>query len=74
MKNWGNWSYDGLINVINGAKAKGQKVISIDQEHTDWQNDQQVESWLQGLGLRYETRAESTTIYLEKEKYYVNIE
>lgn len=64
MKNWGNWSYDGLKSVIESAKLKGNKYISIDQEHTDYINDKQVEIWLVAMGLKFETKMERTIIYL----------
>lgn len=64
MKNWGNWSYGELQNVIDEAKKEGRKSIAISQEHTDYQNDQQVENWLKKMGLKYNSEMERTVIYL----------
>ena len=43
MKNWGNWSYDELKSVIDTARKNNRKFVAIDQEHTDFINDKQVE-------------------------------
>lgn len=66
MKNWGNWSHGELVDVIEETKRKGQKTVSIDQEHTDHYNDKMVEDWLTSMGYKYNSRIESTTIYLEE--------
>lgn len=38
--------------------------MSIDQEHTDYHNDKQVEQWLTEMGLKFDTKMERTIIYL----------
>lgn len=65
MKNWGNWSYQELKEVIDKAKTKGEASISISQEHTDYQNDQQVKSWLTDMGLKFKSEMERTVIHLK---------
>lgn len=64
MKNWGNWSYSQLKSVIEKAKIDGNKSVSIDQEHTDYRNDQEVKQWLTEMGLKFDTKMERTIIYL----------
>jgi hypothetical protein len=65
MKNWSNWTWRELVEVIDSSKKKGQTTIVISQEHTDWQNDKQVERWLAEMNLEFETEMERTTIKLK---------
>lgn len=65
MKNWGNWSYSELHDVIEKAKQEGKETVAIDQEHTDGHNDEQVEQWLTEMNLKFDAGMERTTIYLK---------
>lgn len=68
MKNWGNWSYKELKEVVDTAKKEGKSWVTISQEHTDWQNDQQVEAWLKEMGLAFTTEMERTIVRLANEE------
>jgi len=62
MKDWGNWTKEKVLEVIAKAKIKGDKSISLDFEHTTWENHKQMFDIICSYGWDAEMKIESILI------------
>jgi hypothetical protein len=65
MLNWDegyNWTKDQFLRVVNQSKKNGNKWVSLDTEHSDWQNEINMVAWAKELGYEAERKNESVLI------------
>lgn len=71
MESWNNnynWTKQQLENVLVEAKYQNKKIIYLDTEHCDYQNEQDIISWAKELGYSAEVNGDTMIIYLEAKK------
>lgn len=69
MLNWHNdynWTKEQVIECINTALKEGKDKISLDAEHNDWQNEQDMIKWANELGYSAYLERESIKITLKQ--------
>lgn len=66
MRNWNpnqNWTYEEYKNVVSKALIHENKnSITLDTEHSDYHNEQQIVAWAKNDGYKAEIEGESITI------------
>lgn len=65
MENWTpayNWTHEEFLKVINASNSSEKHIVTLDVEHSDARNEQQIIKWADELGYDAEIQHHNETI------------